>query len=364
MNIPFPPVDFPEPVIHGAQRNFHIMVEGENDPIKGFLRKDDAENHEYAYAKTPKLPIILPNGRGRVYYAEVYTRRFDMEGYYNATGDSVVVKKLCRARIEGGGNENPFREISVGQMIGNDVNVVSMKEALQDDRYLYMVMPFFGQDLLDGLFGNEGNPNVPLLLTTLVNNLLYLEENHVIHRDLSPENIIVNASMGERECPMIDFAMALQCAVLEGNEMPTSPQDPPCGKLPYISPEVVYLEPLSHGVDVWATGVILFVIWTRQRLYATPHDRAWDYFLRYGGLEQDRPDIFDVDAMMNAENPVPEEFMDMCNKINAVRELSPMQRQLLADMLRLRPEERIRSNQILQHPWLQEPQQQQQILLQ
>jgi len=359
MNIPFPPFDFPDPIISKAQRNFDITLEGGVPSASGYLRKAN-DDHEFAYERCPKLPVKLPNGKGLIIYARVYNRE---EGSidYIPTEDFVVIKKLSKGflRSQRPGNEDPYREISVAQMIGDDVHVVTMKEALEDDKYLYMVMPFFGNDLLEAILGgNEGEePNVPRLLTTLVQNLKYMEWRNVLHRDLSPENIIVHSEYAEQCCPMIDFAMALQCAVLEGNTLPIQPQEQPCGKLPYIAPEVVYIEPLSFGIDVWATGVTLFVIWTRQRLYDAPQDRSWNYFLRDGGLEKDQFHLLDPNNWMN-QGDLPPQYNDLVNRINAVQALSPTQRQLLADMLRMKPADRIRPQDILNHPWLQEPEQQ------
>jgi len=361
MNIPFPPVDFPEPVIHPAQRNFQIVLEDGSPPAVGYLRRAN-DDHEFAYEKCPKLPVKLPNGKGSILYARVYKREVDSVGYL-PTEEFVVIKKLSKAFLQRQqpGNEDPYREISVAQMIGDNIHVVAMQEVLEDEKYLFMVMPYFGSDLLEAVLSTDQQPNVPRLLRTLVRNLLYLEFHKVLHRDLSPENIIVHNEFGENCCPMIDFAMSLQCATLEGNTLPIQAQEQPCGKLPYIAPEVVYVEPLSFGIDVWATGVTLFVIWTRQRLYDQPHDRCWNYFLRDGGLEQDQVHLLNPDNWNNAAD-VPPEFNDLVQRIQAVQTLSSNQRKLLADMLRIRPEDRIRSQDIMDHPWIQEPEQQ--ILLQ
>jgi len=364
MAVPFPPEPFPAPEIGVARRDFPIPLE-EGNVVDGYIRNAD-DNHQFAYASIPeKKTVSLPNGKGKIIYGRVY-RRIEQPGLlYSPTEDLVVIKKLRKAFLreefitaerEGRVNsENPHNEIAASQLLGNNNNVVSMEEALEDVKYLYMVMPYFGSDLLDAL--QEEIPNVPLLLRTLVRNLLYLEESHVLHRDLSPENIIVHREHSENCCPLIDLAMALRCTTLEGNTMPIQPQHP-CGKLPYMSPEVAYAEPLSIKIDVWAIGVTLFLIWTRQRLYDHPNDRCWNYFLRHGGLENDRFDLF---PHWREIGDVPDEYLPVIEKLNAVQNLTASQRHLLAEMLRLNPEDRIRPRDILDHGWFNEPQQQEQL---
>lgn len=368
MNIPFPPTPFPDPEIGVARKDFPIYLE-DNTDIEGYIRKAD-DDHRLAYARIEKRPIDLPNGKGKIIYGRVYERIDRPEPIYRPTEDLVVIKKfskaflrnqVIRASREGRMiSENPNIEIAASQLVGNNVNVVSIHEALEDTRYLYMIMPYFGSDLLDELqlgirMRPPQLPNSPRLLRTLVRNLLYLEEHRVLHRDLSPENIIVNKAHGEDRCPLIDFAMALRCTVVEGNVMPITSQ-PRCGKLPYMSPEVANGEPLTNKIDVWALGVTLFYIWTRRHLYdfPTPTDLSWRYFLRDGGLERDQ---FDALPHWNDVGQVPREYFPVIDKIMAVQELSASQRHLLTEMLRLNPDDRIKTRDILAHRWFNEPQQ-------
>lgn len=359
---------FPAPEIGVARRDFSIPLES-GEEIEGYLRSAD-DGHEFAYTRSPKLPVVLPNGRGKIIYGQVYQRLNLPEPTYRATQELVVIKKLSKAALrrdalhaenEGRINsENPQNEISASQLLGNNDNVIAMQEALEGPNFLYMIMPFFGSDLLDALQAGRTRgqqPNVPRLLRTLVGNLSYLEEHGVLHRDLSPENIIVHSEHSEDCCPLIDLAMALRCTELEGNILPIQPQHP-CGKLPYMSPEVARQEPLTSKIDVWAIGVTLFLIWTHKRLYEQPFDRCWKYFLRDGGLENDRFDLF---PQWQTINDVPEDYLPVIEKLKAVQNLSQSQRRLLAEMLRLDPNNRIRSGDILNRGWYQEPEQQQQL---
>lgn len=89
---------------------------------------------------------------------------------------------------------------------------------------------------------------------------------HIIHRDISPQNILIAY---EGEIKLIDFGIAK-----------TKKQDGKTksgvlkGKFGYMSPEQACGEPLDRGSDIFSTGIILFEMITRQRLFAAANDLA------------------------------------------------------------------------------------------
>ena len=425
MTVPFPPRAFPAPVIHPADRGFAIVLDN-GTIVDGYLRRNadpttqqqqqqqqQQQHAEFAYERYQK--VIDLGQKGKILYGRKYERlASQVMGRYRATEEFVVIKKLSKSWLQqqqqqqsGGATENPLVEIAVSQMIGNNHNVIQMHEALQDDKYYYMIMPYLGSDLCDAASAllhssaaaaasNNENENdetpsandvVPLVLQTLVHNLLYLQQHNIIHRDLSPENIIVHADKllllqdDDDEavvlcCPLIDFAMALRCATLEGNSLSIRlPQSRSrcCGKLPYMSPEVVNgSDVLDFGVDVWALGCTLFLLWTGQRLYEQPFDRCWEFFIANNGIERvgaaalmlhhhhnndgnaidDDDDNIDMDMMnlaINTNNLPPGLIVPVMDKSFLVQGLDDLQRDLLSKMLHMDPTKRITAHQILQH---------------
>ena len=350
--IPFPPMPFPNPVILAAQRDFRIDLE-DGRTVDAYLRCRDLAHAAFAYERFPHKLIDL-GAKGKILYGQLYQRLDHSEReLYRETGHLVVIKKLSRAWIHQRQVrvENHLSEIAVAQHFAHDNHVVPMYEALQDGRYFYMVMPYFGCDLHDAMRSDSDvNLNHVRLLQTLVQNLLYLQQHRIIHRDFSPENVIVCRQLGDTRCPLIDFAMALQCATLEGNTLPIAPQEIACGKFPYMSPEVARGQALDFGVDVWALGCTLFLLWTGTPLYDQPGDRSFQIYITYNGIAD--PDQFDYDAFMS--NPdLPPDFLDAMAKLPLVQALSDEQRDLLSRIFTVEPTERIRAEQILQHDYIQ-----------
>jgi len=94
----------------------------------------------------------------------------------------------------------------------------------------------------------------------------YNRELHIVHRDVSPPNILVSF---EGEVKLIDFGVAkaagrasrTQAGILKG-------------KFGYMSPEQVRGMPLDRRSDVFSVGVVLFEILTGNRLFQAETDFA------------------------------------------------------------------------------------------
>eukprot|EP00546_Thalassionema_frauenfeldii_P009861 CAMPEP_0178918010 /NCGR_PEP_ID=MMETSP0786-20121207/13586_1 /TAXON_ID=186022 /ORGANISM="Thalassionema frauenfeldii, Strain CCMP 1798" /LENGTH=340 /DNA_ID=CAMNT_0020591667 /DNA_START=297 /DNA_END=1319 /DNA_ORIENTATION=+ len=329
------------PQVNQAKSTFSIYFDT-GEVKQGYIRNADTF-HKFAYElNDQKKPIELPNGKGRIVYARVY-QRVNQSRYaysvYKETEEQVVIKELSRKFFQHYNQENPQEEITLLKLFGDDNHMISITEALQDRHNLYLIMPYFGDDLLSMLDNNPPDDLVRSFQRALVRNLIYLRKNRLVHRDLSLENVIsymlTDGNNYEIRCPMIDPAMALSASAL-----PIPPQ-PSCGKNPYLSPEVYNQEPLTFAVDVWSTGVMFFMMWTRQYLYDKPGDRSWIYFLEKGWLEHDHEHM---ELFIKTK-------LDITPRLKAVQSLTPVQRNLLANMLRLNPEDRIEAEDIIDHPW-------------
>jgi serine/threonine protein kinase len=144
--------------------------------------------------------------------------------------------------------------------------------------------------------------------------------------------------------------MALQCATLEQQSLPIVPQIS-CGKLPYMSPEVVREDPLDFGVDVYSLGCTLFFIWTGGKLlYEHPSDNCFTFFIRQNGILE-APHV-DLDMWLSVPG-LPMDWNPLLEKLPLVQDLSDNQRDLLAHMLHIDPVERLTVPEILQHAYLQ-----------
>lgn len=83
---------------------------------------------------------------------------------------------------------------------------------------------------------------------------------NMVHRDVSPQNIMVGADGITR---MLDFGVAKAATRLQ-----TTGHGQVKGKLSYMAPEQLRLEPIDRRTDLFAAGVVLWEVLTGRRLFA------------------------------------------------------------------------------------------------
>jgi serine/threonine-protein kinase len=83
---------------------------------------------------------------------------------------------------------------------------------------------------------------------------------HIVHRDVSPQNVIVTFT---GDVKIVDFGIAKSNAERPGQTKSGHLK----GKIPYMSPEQARGEPVDWRTDVFAAGIILFELTTGKRLF-------------------------------------------------------------------------------------------------
>jgi len=251
----------------------------------------------------------------------------------------VALKVYSRQRLrelQGMTQENPLTEIAAMQYLGSDHPfVMGQLECCMDADNVYSVMRFCDGGELYDVIEEEGaldEPRARVFFSQVVEGVRRLHSQGVAHRDLSLENILYSATTNT--CQIIDFGMCLR--------MPQDGQtgvfhritaQPVCGKKNYIAPEVIEqvspFDPMRS--DIWALGVILFIILTGY----PPVDMA---------------------------NPLDERFRLIANnQLDILLEswgftnLSPEAVELMTRILRVDPDERLTLEGIVNSSWLNIP---------
>jgi serine/threonine protein kinase len=255
----YQPIDFPVPVIlEGGVRRLQVQV---GTVIQERTCIVSASGAVYELGRMLKEAI----------YGQVHSgctlEQVD-ESTYRRTTRLVAVKIISRAKLAqlmGTTQEDPIKEIAALQYVGNDhPNVMGQIECISDVNHFYSVMNFSnGGELYDLVDANGKLTEVQArhYFAQMLDGLEYLQNIGVCHRDMSLENMLVTR---DGNCKIIDLGMSLRCPVAaDGSFLPISPQGA-CGKRNYISPEsLANVAPfIGPFVDIWALGVILFILLT------------------------------------------------------------------------------------------------------
>jgi len=113
-------------------------------------------------------------------------------------------------------------------------------------------------------FFNETNPTTLLMIKTklalgISRGMEYLHAQHIVHRDLKTENILITQNM----IPKIsDFGLSL---ILDDNSSGPTSQ---IGTMQYMAPEIFKGEKHGQPIDVYSMGVILFELFSGCKPYA------------------------------------------------------------------------------------------------
>lgn len=205
------------------------------------------------------------------------------------------------------------REIIIMKLL-NHKNVLRLYDVWETEKALYLVLEYVeGGELFDLLVDSGPLPEQTAVgfFSQIVLGALYCHSLGICHRDLKPENILLDKDLNVK---IADFGMA---ALESGRLLETS-----CGSPHYAAPEIVSgLHYHGAESDVWSCGVILFALLT-------------------GRLPFDDDNIRDLLLKVQVGN------------YEIVEDLSPDAIDLIHRMLTVDPEKRIKTKDILKHPFV------------
>jgi len=158
-------------------------------------------------------------------------------------------------------------------------NVVASLDVVAEQGELLVVMEYVHGETLAGLLRlsrqKDDKPPAAVVIRVLCDALEGLHAAHtaslagkplnIVHRDVSPQNIMVGADGNTR---VLDFGIAqaaLRSHVTSAGTIK--------GKIAYMSPEQVQSRPVDARTDVFAAGVVLWEALTGRRLFFAPDSR-------------------------------------------------------------------------------------------
>lgn len=271
-----------------------------------FLMKQDEPDRAYRLipGKPSKLLDHHLDGWGEIRFCVVLPRitsdteavdncLFSFQEPHPDEAELVAIKKLKKSVVKNyldrGGHEDPYKEISRIQELGDNIHVLKCIEALEDDEWLFIVTPYCSDGtLVDSFPFGEGLHEEEALayFRNILEILLYLEKHGICHHDLSPDNFL----FFDKRLVLFDFAMSIKIPREDDGlrRFLIKPQGQ-FGTMATQAPELFFNRTPFDGVtvDLWSAAVTLYLLLTGRVLYRLPHpsDILFRFYILAGGLQ-------------------------------------------------------------------------------
>uniref|UniRef100_A0A674BGR2 cyclin-dependent kinase n=1 Tax=Salmo trutta TaxID=8032 RepID=A0A674BGR2_SALTR len=186
------------------------------------------------------------------------------------TGETVALKKIRLDTETEGVPSTAIREISLLKELSHP-NIVKLCDVIHTENKLYLVFEFLHQDLKKFMDSSVSGISLPLVksyLFQLLQGLAFCHSHRVLHRDLKPQNLLINA---QGEIKLADFGLARAFGVPVRQWLVVT--------LWYRAPEILLgCKYYSTAVDIWSLGCIFAEMITRRALF--PGDSEIDQLFR------------------------------------------------------------------------------------
>jgi serine/threonine protein kinase/Tol biopolymer transport system component len=209
---------------------------------------------------------IGQGGMGTVWLAQRNDGRFERR----------VAVKVLNAGLMGKGGEERFRR--EGRILGGlaHPHIAELIDAgVSPKGHPYLVLEYVEGDHIDR-YCDQNNLDVRARIRLFLDALNAVAEahaNHIVHRDLKPSNLLVRV---DGQAKLLDFGIAkLLGAEGRNGESPLTLEGARALTPEYAAPEQLKGEPVTAATDVYAAGVLLYVLLTGQHpAGAGPHTPA------------------------------------------------------------------------------------------
>lgn len=238
-----------------------------------------------------------------------------------STGAEFAAKVINTKKLSTRDYQKLEREARICRLLKHP-NIVRLHDSIQDDGFYYLIFDLVtGGELFEDIVAREyyTEADASHCIQQILEGVHHCHVNGIVHRDLKPENLLLASKNKGASVKLADFGLAVE---VQGDQQSWFGF---AGTPGYLSPEVLRKEAYGKPVDIWACGVVLYILlvgyppfWDedQQRLYAQIKAGAFDY-------------------------PSPE--WDT---------VTPDAKNLINCMLTVNPAKRITSTEALKHPWV------------
>uniref|UniRef100_M4AI00 Serine/threonine-protein kinase DCLK2 n=1 Tax=Xiphophorus maculatus TaxID=8083 RepID=M4AI00_XIPMA len=237
-----------------------------------------------------------------------------------STGKEFALKIINKAKCSGKEHliEN---EVAVLRRVKHP-NIIMLIEEVDTPSELCLVMELVkGGDLFDAIMSSAKytEKDASTMVYNLAAALLYLHSINIVHRDIKPENLLVFEDPGGfKSLKLGDFGLA---TVVEG------PLFTVCGTPTYVAPEIIAESGYGLKVDIWAAGVITYILLCGFPPFRSENNRQEELF----------------EQILLGKLDFPSPYWD---------NITDSAKDLISRMLQVNAEARSTAKDVLSHPWV------------
>ncbi|XP_052750658.1 serine/threonine-protein kinase fused [Galleria mellonella] len=176
--------------------------------------------------------------------------------------DAVVALKVIRKKGRSSKDLKNLRQECDIQRQLKHPNIIRMIDSFDTESELIVVTEYAEREL-HSILAKEGCLNeeqVKKITWDLVSALYYLHSHRVLHRDLKPQNVLIDSNGQAKLC---DFGLAR--IMTNATHILTSIKGTPL----YMAPELIEEKPYDHLADLWSLGCIVYELIAGQPPFCT-----------------------------------------------------------------------------------------------
>ncbi|XP_035234879.1 calcium/calmodulin-dependent protein kinase type II subunit beta-like isoform X6 [Anguilla anguilla] len=237
------------------------------------------------------------------------------------TGQEYAAKIINTKKLSARDHQKLEREARICRLLKHS-NIVRLHDSISEEGFHYLLFDLVtGGELFEDIVAREyySEADASHCIQQILEAVLHCHQMGVVHRDLKPENLLLASKCKNAAVKLADFGLAIE---VQGEQQAWFGF---AGTPGYLSPEVLRKEAYGKPVDIWACGVILYIL-------LVGYPPFWD---------EDQHKLYQQIKAGAYDFPSPE--WDT---------VTPEAKNLINQMLTINPAKRITAQEALKHPWV------------
>uniref|UniRef100_UPI00358F7FC3 calcium/calmodulin-dependent protein kinase type II delta chain isoform X6 n=1 Tax=Myxine glutinosa TaxID=7769 RepID=UPI00358F7FC3 len=238
-----------------------------------------------------------------------------------STGQEFAAKIINTKKLSARDHQKLEREARICRLLKHP-NIVRLHESIAEESFHYLVFDLVtGGELFEDIVAREyySEADASHCIQQILESVHHCHQYGIVHRDLKPENLLLASKTKGAAVKLADFGLAIE---VQGDQQAWFGF---AGTPGYLSPEVLRKDPYGKPVDMWACGVILYIL-------LVGYPPFWD---------EDQHKLYQQIKAGAYDFPSPEWDTVTAEAKN-----------LINQMLTINPAKRINATEALKHPWI------------